>query len=231
MKKLIIVFFIAFCVVGIQQVAAQYKSESNRVRTRVGNPVVGSPIDAPPIPGGNARQAVLNEFGVTIDASHPTSYAEWAWEFLWEVSDTSFDERVKGTIVGRDDGGSWQENCKKINIRGTYDRALFRIVFTHEMGHIIMNCPVGETFRDAHNTARRDEGQLTIYSRVLCTYGGKGGPWESESENYAEMIAYYLNPDVNSRTACGEEPNPYANGGHPKHRTVAENILGPYQQL
>lgn len=230
-RKIFFIFIpiLLVCIFLSSTAYAQYRSNSNKVTTRIGNPTTSQPggrIDIPEITG-NPRQAVMDQFGVTIDASHPDEYSIWAWEFLWEVSNTSFDERVRGTLVKRDDTGSWQENCKTINIRGSYDRSLFRIVFTHEMGHIIMNCPEGDTYRDAHNQARNEEGQLTIYSQQLCTYKNPG-KWEEESENYADMIAYYLNYDVNSRTACGEEPNPYINGSNPRHKAVAEMILGTF---
>jgi hypothetical protein len=229
MKKIAVLSFLVLITsFGAKVAFAQYRSESNKVTTRVGNPTTsGGPVNIPPI-SGDPRQAVIDQFGVTISANHPSEYAVWAWELLWRVSKTSFDERVRGTFVDRDDTGSWQEGCKEINIRGTYDQSLFNVVFIHEMGHIIKNCPEGrETYSDAHNTARSAEGPLTVYSRVLCTYDSPG-EWERESENYAEMITYYLNPDSDSRTACGVEPNPYANGGHPEHKRVAEQILGSY---
>ena len=200
-----------------------YKSQSNPVKISIGKPAF-TPGNIPPITG-NPRDAVFNQFRVNImPTSFSEEYSRWAWEFLWKSSNTTFDERIRGTTVSRNDEGSRQTGCKSISIRGTYDQETFNIVFAHEMGHIILNC-TDNNYKDAHNNARANEGQLTIYSKLLCTYNSYG-EWQKESENYAEMIAYYLNPEFDSHTTqCGREPNPYLNGGHPEHHNVAQKIL------
>lgn len=200
---------------------------SNCVRTIVGNPPDRGQQPVPSI-SGDPYTAVENQFGVTIQRSLPEDYAVWAWEKLWEVSKTSFTTRVKGTVVGRADDGSFMDGCKKINLRGTYNRSTFRVIFVHEMGHIIRSCSE-PSYADEHNIARAAEGQLTNYSQALCSYKDKTKTdWNYESENYAEMIAYYLNPEATAQTGCEPGPNPFANGTHPQQYTVVQQILGPF---
>ncbi|HRN95869.1 MAG TPA: hypothetical protein PLD54_00300 [Candidatus Levybacteria bacterium] len=223
---LVIGIFLSF---GLTHIAnAQLRTDSDPITTRVGNPPTSSdPISGniPPIEG-DPFQAVQNTFGVSISKSFPEIYAIWAWELLWRVSNTSFDERVRNTQISRNDEGSSMKGCepRKIEMKGTYgnNRQLFDVVFTHEMGHIIRSCS-DPNFADEHNIARR-EGQLTSYSQTLCLWDTPT-PWNYESENYAEMIAYYLNPTAPAQTACTPGPNPFDNGAHPLQKDVARQIL------
>ncbi len=208
--------------------------------TKVGNPDGPSPCtnnssgthpQAPAAPA-DLKQAIQDKFGINIDSTFDRTHQEWIWEKLWDVSNTNFDDLVTGTHVVDigSSGGSAQTNCKTIQIGQYSPKEIFQVVFTHEMGHIIRNCiSAPKSHWDEHLAALASEKGVTEYARVLCTYSNPGD-WQSKSEDYAEMIAYYLNPDAHQQTAknCSGGPNPYLNGGYPLHFNVAKEVLGAY---
>lgn len=204
------------------------QASSNPVDVVVGEPKEGvgtAPVQVP----DNLRQAVLNEFGIDMSPAFPESYFLWAWEHMWAVSNTRFGEYVRGTVVLVDNSGSHMSGCKTIHLRGSYGEELFKVVFTHEMGHVIDHCSAGGagTFEEDHLFARNEEGPLTPYSTQLCYYSNPGAH-EVRTEDFAETIAYYLNPQASAQTGCGSGPPPYADGSKPLHFKVAQDILGVY---
>lgn len=212
--------------------------QSGEVTTRVGNPTGGGSTDHPNPPEypEDLASAIKSKFGIT-PVGFDQQHLKWIWEKLWDVSNTNFDTLVFGTTVNAIQGnGSQQVNCRTIELSNTYPEEVFKVVFTHEMGHIIRNCSSKE---DAHYSdhlqARTNEGPVTNYAKTACTYideqrGLHPTQWDYESEDYAEMIAYYLNPNAQQQTAaCASRgPNPYTNGDHPLHFSVAQSILGIY---
>jgi hypothetical protein len=102
-------------------------------------------------------------------------------------------------------------------------KELFQFILTHEMGHIIRNCnPRNAAKYNEHLNVFSDEGGISYYARNASTCTGS----DNRSEDYADMIAYYLHPQ-SLMSSCGPQPskNPYADGGFAKHFTTARAIL------
>ncbi|OGE43910.1 hypothetical protein A3B45_02675 [Candidatus Daviesbacteria bacterium RIFCSPLOWO2_01_FULL_39_12] len=185
-------------------------------------------------PAGDLKQAILNTFSIVMNGFDQKQLA-WAWEKLSCASSTNFINLVKGTVVTRVDGRtSEQTGCKTINLANYGDRAgddiVFKVALTHEMSHVIDNCIVNELSHSAelYNIVYPGpEGGLTTYARE-APYPGCIGPGQ-ESEDYAEMLAYYLNLDASEIGPCLIDtipPNPYKDGAHPEHYLLAKTILG-----
>lgn len=106
----------------------------------------------------------------------------------------------------------------------------FKFILTHEFGHVLYYTNPRETmhvseFEDSWNK----EGGLSPYSGPY--YGGQGGcPTKGAVEDYAEMIAYYLNPTMGGKTgACDSRDNPknslFEDTHFPLHLEVAKQVL------
>jgi len=207
------------------------QAKSNPIDIIIGEPDFSNlPVGSGEIPSARPddyRQALISEFGITMNGFSSDNYL-WAWEFMHKVSNTRFPGYVAGTQVGVDNSGSWMSGCKSIFLRSTYNtRDLFTIVFAHELGHVVYHCSEGGSSvrRKAHLDALAAEGPLTPYSTNLCYYSSPGA-YERETENFAELIAYYLNPNITAQTGCGSGPNPYSGGANPLQYQVAREILG-----
>lgn len=189
----------------------------------------GPPVTPPSTPS-DLRQAIYNQFGVTMNG-FDRQHLQWAWEKLWDISRTKFTTLVRGTtITASSDSG--QTGCRTVRLAQYTPQELFNVALIHELGHIIRNC-VNE--RDAywneHENVWKTEGGITQYARTACTYDYKDrGSWQFKSEDFAETIAYYLNPNADAQTArcAGRQVNPYLNNGYPLHYNVARKILGTY---
>jgi hypothetical protein len=241
--------FITMCVVSIAQAQT---AKSNCWVTAIGNAptptfppgctddggVLPTPGDgthpvAPVCPNDNCRQAVIDKFDVTISTSLPDAYAQYAWQRLWDVSNTNFDDLVRGTYVERDDSGSHRAG-NTIYLRGTYNQTFFNIIFIHEMGHVINDMDDTLSKRTKHadlwytDTNDGHRG-VTGYGEFACTYSGPADIHKIE-EDYADMLAYYLSPGAVDQTtgSCDRGVVPYADGKYPGHYSLAQEILGAY---
>lgn len=232
MKKLIVVLFICLCLscVSAQVASAAYRTDSNEVRVGFGGPPEnaygGGSGTIPDVRPSDYRQALIDEFGIVMNG-FPASNYQWAWEFMHRVSNTRFPEYASGTVIGVDNSGSHMTGCKTIFLRSTYPSyEFFTPIFAHEIGHVVYHCTPGgsASLRAKHLAALEAEGPLTPYSQNLCYYSNPGS-YERESENFAETISYYLNPESDTVTGCGTASNPYLGGAHPRHFEVARNIL------
>jgi hypothetical protein len=228
MRKLILALLITLiCVFGVHSVLADYRTESNKVITKVGNPQDTTHGTAPP-PPADIRQGIIDQFGITMNGFQPQQL-QWAWEKFWDVSHTNFIDLVRGTEITAFDGMSEQTGCRSFLLRSSLgidrgDETLFKVVLIHEMGHIIYHCNVESKAHIVdHENAFSAEGGMTLYGETAC-YGT-----EPTHEDYAEMIAYYLNPGVIEQTACGSRGVvPFADGKYPLHFMTAKEILGDY---
>lgn len=167
------------------------------------------------------QQAIKSRFNITMNGFElRKDLLQWAYRKLESVSNTRLLELVSGTVITAS-GSSSQTGCNTLNIRSTIENEqLLGIILTHELGHIIRNCKQSQ-YQQHLDALNREKG-ITLYARTLC---GSEGSTDSTSEDYAEMIAYYLNPDAPEQTSCSGGGNPYANGGYPLHKKVAEDIL------
>ncbi len=177
---------------------------------------------APVIADNNYKQALKDKFSLILDDGLSIDQQRWIWEKMWDVSNTNFDEYVKGTTIHNSAGVSHQGPGKEVTLRTTNtDETSFKIVFTHEMGHIIYHHTTDQqSKRSEHDGVLYPKGPVTGYGACDVT------------ENYAEMIAYYLNPNQveNTNTPCGAwTPKiPYANGNNQNYFNLAKEILGVY---
>jgi hypothetical protein len=176
----------------------------------------------PPVQDGDFVKAVKNKFDITL-VGYDQQHAKWVWEKFWDVSNTNFPTLVKG-VTATNQPGSQQLDNNSIIVEGYGDEQLFKVVFIHELGHIIRH-RTDDNITDVEN-AILAEGYVTNYAQNANSCTGS----DSFNEDYAEMIAYYLNPASPSITArCSDRAaNTYQNGNHPIHYAIAKSILGNY---
>jgi len=191
-------------------------------------PISGSPTPTPsvsPTPEGNLRLAILNQFGITLNG-FDQQHLQWAYTKLLDISRTRFIEFTRGTIITAVLGtASEQTGYHAVNLAQYAGQELFQVILTHELSHVVRNDNLHSSILwDEHLLVLRSEGAITEYARTACMGS------DTASEDYADMITYYLNPNANAQTAlcAGTQSNPYNNGGHPEHRRVVERILGGY---
>ena len=205
--------------------------------SETGNVGIGTPIPIPsdgthpivPItdPSG-LKQKIIDQFGIIMNGYDP-DHLKWAWEKLWDVSNTNFINLVRGVII-QARAGSEQVGCPGgvAVYLDQYPEVLFKYGLIHELGHVIRNCISSSTNSYAdHLNALSKEGGVTYYAKHAYSCTGSDGP----SEDYAEMIALYLNPSANIQmTRCTPSGTSYTNlrTDFPLHYNVARSILGGY---
>lgn len=226
---LIITFFL-FVLVFTSTVYSQLQTDSNTVKTRVGNPTTPGSGEVPP-PPEDIRQGIINNFGVTMNG-FDIDHLRWTWERLWEVSNTKFIEMVRGAIVQASSGGlSYQAGCfggETSLYLGQYQpREFFKFIVLHEFGHIVTACNTrARTLQVEQQNAFYQEGGVSYYANNATACAGSNGL----NEDYADMLAYYLDRAAGLSSGpkgCGvaNPPNPYGSGGFPIHAGVAERVL------
>lgn len=192
---------------------------------------------APSVPDGNYIKAIQDTFGVTVGAGFNPPNEDYnpykvIWEKLWDVSNTNFTKylkQVNAQILPINGGSITSGNVA--NIRSNVEDAeLFRVIFIHELGHVIRNKLPAEISKRAEATnVLATEGGLTTYSdNPSCAYSGYSSDGVRQDEDYAEMTTYYFNKGVIDRTNCTQGVIPFANGAHPQHFSLAESIFGKY---
>lgn len=196
-----------------------------------GNPQItpgGGGIPAPPVPG-DIKQAIINTFGITMN-SFDDQHLQWAWEKFWEASGTKFTDYIRGSIITiNSEGFSRQTGCPNtgspaVKLETSFKGDYFKFNLTHELGHVISNCfhVKQYDFMNAYSTLGAMSG-----------YGSCSGDW---GEDYAEMVAYYLNPnagETNAFLSCSvnRKPlNPFFQGGltglrHTTFLNIAKSVL------
>lgn len=235
MRKTFFLFSIvifAFFFAGI--VYAQLQTDSNIVRTRVGNPPSGPVLSGDiPTPPQDVRQGIISNFGITMNG-FSNQHLTWAWEKFHETSNTRFPSLVRGVTIQATGGGSSQIGCagSAIAVRlGQYTPGtFFKFILTHELGHVIQSClPRSESkFNEAIN-AYYAEGGVSFYGNNANSCNGT----VNVNENYADIIAYYLNPSAglaSGPASCGGPPNPpnpffVGQTRFPLSFTAAEGVL------
>lgn len=217
--------------------------------TKVGNPTTVNPCSAltgqatatgsadhpkaPPIDPSGLRQAIIDQFGITMNGFGSVQL-QWAWEKLWDMSKTNFNKLIHGkspnvTAQAVAPSDSQQLNCGQVNVGVYQQEVLFKIVLTHELGHIIYWCNENELNRKReHAVAYADEGAVTGYGEPVNGKACTGTP--AITEDYPEMITYYLNPGIPEQTvSCSNRKQiPYGNGRYPLHFNIATQVLGNY---
>lgn len=227
-------FFVIFVLLEISSTvishAQTYRTNSPRVETRVGNPQ--STRQTPPSYPSDLRQAIIDEFGITFDG-FDNQYLRWYWEKFWDIRQTNLLPLVKGSVIQKSDARfSQQIGCPGSSVAlslGQYQGEEFnKLILIHELAHIIQNCqPSSKSFFSELPGIIKNEGYITGYSRNASSCAGS----IPLNEDYAETLAYYLNPNSTSRTLpCGDTDlsNPYKNRAFSQHFELANKILGAY---
>lgn len=244
LQRLLIFLLIFSFTSFFSTVSAQNQSAvSNMFCTNVGDTKDPSPCTSftgqcnstPSVPG-NYRQSLINDFGISMEGSGEGNYSvenyQWAWEKLCSVSNTKFIDLIHGNAprtplitVRYTKGMSNQASESLINFKPPLSPAIFNVVLLHEMAHLIQH----------YNTDDRSFG--SDHADVLATekpYGvtGYGGApcWGTPAinEDYAEMITYFLNPDIVEVILCNNRGVvPYGDGRNPMHYNLAKKILLP----
>lgn len=200
---------------------------------------------APPNPDcPKLHDEIYNKFKVDFDQQNPFScdYLKWAWEKLWNISNTKFLDLVRGpdknkiiTVKREDKGFNEQTGCLSIIMSGIssakgqpYPKSLFQVVFIHELTHIIQSCnpsTVNFTLLDA---ALKQEKGVSTFSQdpTKCISGVT-----QLNEDFAETLTYYLNPEWGEQSyfsSCQPQlsTNPILRGDKPLHRQFAAELLG-----
>lgn len=229
----ITIFTVSFFLIS-NLVQESHAQSSSTWRTRVGNPPT-SEFEPGTIPGlpSDIRQGLINEFGITMNG-FDQQHLQWAWERMWEVSETNFPSLVRGAqIVRWDMSYSQQVGCfsgTSLNLRqfpGQKDYFKFHLL--HELGHVAQMCnPAEATQRTAHRNAYALEGAISTYGRLGGTAGCYPGV-DKYNEDHADTIAYFLDRSAGFVTArCGgpsNPPNPYSNGGFPLRAAAMTTAL------
>jgi lysophospholipase L1-like esterase len=192
---------------------------------------------APAVPDGDYRKAIHDKFGVTVGLGFNPPNEDYnpykvIWEKLWDVSNTNFINYLKiANAEIQPIGGGSITTHNIANVRSNVEDAeLFRVIFIHELGHVIRNMlPVDISHRADAINVLDTEGGLTAYSdNPSCRYEGYADPGVRQDEDYAEMTTFYLNPGVTDRTNCTQGVVPFASGAHPLHYALAQQIYGKY---
>jgi hypothetical protein len=240
MKEILVLIITAILALNLVKSAyAQQSAVSNSVVTRVGNPSNQAPETVEngehpqaPAPTGDLRQAIIDKFNVTLNGFDQT-HLKWAWEKLWDVSNTKFPVFIKGsTVQGITSGISQQLACPgrgvAVNLQQFPNEALFKYAFIHEFGHVIRNCPnsTDNLFSKQVDAYYAEKG-VTYYANNASRCTGS----DNISEDYAEMVALYLNPNAGIQfTSCTPAGTPFPNlqSQFPLHYNIARTVLGAY---
>ncbi|QQG43753.1 MAG: hypothetical protein HYW45_01890 [Candidatus Daviesbacteria bacterium] len=199
-------------------------------------------VNAPP-PSTDQQKLhddILNAFGINMDTAFGYNYLKWAWEKLWGISNTKFLNLVNPNhniinIRRLDRGFNEQISCNSLTMSGVssstkqpYSEGLFKVVFIHELSHIIENCYPQTAKKNELQSVISQEGYLTSYSQNgnSCI-----GGINNLSEDYAETITYFLNlefPEQSLGIGAACEPaipnNPYQRS-KPLHQQFARELL------
>ena len=182
----------------------------------------GGPCQIAPAPPSDVKQAIIDKWGITLNL--PQNQIDLAWEEFHEIDCTGFLQDIQGTVVG-----SWgneyaqQFNCpgqggSQVMFSSNWSGEFMKAILVHELTHVWQFCSEkGEANRIANGSAFGEEGGVTNYSRTGC-----GFDVSLLNEDHADTIALYLNPEQGELTCGGGRPNPFAGGGFPIHRGVAE---------
>lgn len=209
--------------------------------TTVGDYAESAPSD----PG----TAILDQFAISM-VDFDKQQLTWAWQALNQVLKTNLKSLVSGTVIKKvvdAHGYSAQVGCNNhgqgysspegvgIRLHPHAEEAKFKLTILHELGHIIYNCNGTKSveWNKAFEAVIAAEGGITRYGdNPACIVGFSDSEFAGRrrSEDFAEMIAYYLLPTASERTIEGAcQPTggpPFANGAYPIHFEFAKSILG-----
>lgn len=200
-------------------------SASSFAQTSTDHPVA-PPADTDAV---KLRQNILDKFGITMDGFDQTHLA-WSWEKLWDVSNTNFPNLIKGVRIQASANlvSTTDTNCTGINLwPGTFKDS-YQFVLTHELAHYINFCNQNSEL-DMMIAAYNQEGAVSYYAKnvVACVkYDGASSLYE----DYADTVAYYLNPEQGDQgcIAIPKVTNPLTLDKFKLHANSVKRLLGVY---
>lgn len=236
MKKIAILLLFILMVVPLTTAVHSQEHSSNTVTTKVGNPPAGPAGGAPaPDAPNDIVKGIADTFGITM-VGFGQNHLQWTWERLHEAG-PGFTNKLKGSVVQATSGGiSYKTtNCfggGTTLFLGQYQsKEFFKFILVHEFGHVFQGCnPRSVTKQVEQMNAYDSEGGISFYAKN-ATVCFPDGSVSNYNEDYADMLAYYIDQSAgfgSGPTSCGgpsNPPNPYTNGGFPKHKAVAQGAL------
>lgn len=211
------------------------------------NPVV-SPNPQPPT-GGNPpttpepssvssadlEARIKNQFSVNMTGFDQV-HLKWAYDEFSKNSNNKFSSLIVGANIEASTDNSLETPviCDlTIKVRQINNEKVFKYTLDHQLGHYIYECKtLTQSYRypDFDNVFKT-EGAATLHA--MCP----SKPLQSLPEDYADMIAYYLNPDFDqpfdAPAGCAipgkdlkDKSNPFKNPSRfPKHLALAKRII------
>lgn len=167
------------------------------------------------IPDDQLIASIKSQFGIEM-SNFSTQELRWALDKLSDVSGTNFTKLIKdynncnisstNPIVITKAGQCTQDSCNKITFCNIGNETNFKVVLIHELGHIVYHYTGAKAMQTEHaNLYNLPSG--TKHS--VTTYGAT-----DITENYPEMLTYYLNPGVSEQT----------------HRNYTNSTIIPYNK-
>lgn len=193
----------------------------------------------------NLAEAIKTEFGVTMNG-YSNRGLEYAYDMFTRYKGTKFNDLIKGTFVSnvsnppdQPEAATDDTYCKtqggpgRVVLDDFASKDEFVLKFTHELGHVIFACqqdPLSK--RTEHEKVWTGESGITPYGRTnspSCdphTWPPQK-PRFARGEDYAEMIAFYLNQEAKDqyRGACSSNEAPFKTTKYPRHLDLARRIL------
>lgn len=200
----------------------------------------GGPSPNPSTPA-NLQQAIKSEFGITME-NYDQESLRWTYNKLTSVSRTTkFIDLVRNTTITKlPDGTSrflglgrdGRCEARRSSVTRTPSEQEFNLILTHELGHVIYYCNQDpQNQRSRHSNVYQKEPGITKYGQTGCGYAERQGvdprPYAMQ-EDYADMIAFYLNPGVSDSIRgpeCSIPAEPFGNGRNPEHLNLVKSIL------
>jgi hypothetical protein len=209
-KILILIISIVLLQASIVFVQAQFRTDSNTVTTRIGNPST----TAPPVENSSLRQTLIDKFGITMNG-FDSDHLRWTWVKLHEINNPNFTGLLNGSVIQATSGLSSQVGCfgggTSLNLGQYVPENFFKFILIHELSHIVQACSKRSDSKVVeHANAYAAEGPISYYAghTLQCTGLNNG-----QNEDYADTLAYYLNPSAGFSSgpkSClpAEENNP-----------------------
>lgn len=194
----------------------------------------------PTTPTSALADKIKNQFGITMNGFGDTQL-QWAYEKFYTLYQrTKIGNYISGVTIIPTSGGSYTQDKDTIYLKVYTVQQTFNVIMLHELGHVIQLRT--RLFVTELTNAISQEYYLTTYSANADADSGlpSTDPNYGQcdgfkfNEDYAETIAYYLNPAAQSLTSnfthCKSDGSypVISSTVHPLHYQIAQSILGPY---
>lgn len=164
----------------------------------------------PPSTVPNPAEKLKTDFGLEF-RDFSKDQLQWAYQVLASTQDTKFPVLTKAAqnpvIIPSQDNANWTNmiDCSApIQIAISQTETQFKFSLLHELGHRIYACTDSvKNLYAAHDNAYNLEGAVSVYS--YCAPPGSPPTW-SKLEDFAETVAYFLQPNLPQQKTTSEVP-------------------------